>query len=160
MTRLVRWISLVALLGAMLIATSETARAADPFEGKWQLNVSNSMYDPGPAPKSLMRTHESVGDGIKVTLDFVDAEGKPYTVQYTATFDGSDHPMTGAANADTIALKRIDERTYEFTQKKTGKTTMTGKVQVSEDGSELTASTKGTDAKGEEFVNLMIYDKR
>lgn len=160
MTRLVRWISLGALLGAMLMATMQTALAASPFDGKWELNVGNSMYDPGPAPRSMVRTQETVGDSLKVTLDIVDADGKAYRVEYTAKFDGTDYPITGAPNADTITLKRIDDRTYEFTHKKAGKTTMKGKNQVSEDGVELTTATEGTDAKGKEFSNLLIYDKR
>ena len=48
------------LIGLALLAASFTANAADPFDGKWQLNLTNSMFDPGPAPKSLYGDRKSV----------------------------------------------------------------------------------------------------
>ncbi|HKZ73739.1 MAG TPA: hypothetical protein VJ011_06735 [Steroidobacteraceae bacterium] len=152
--------SLGALFGLMLLTATQTASAADPMSGKWELNLSNSMYDPGPAPKSMVRMQAIDGDTITVTSDIVDADGQSRQLQYTAKLDGSDYPIIGALNADTIALKRIDARTLEFKQKKGGRTTLTGKHQVSDDGSELSISAKGKNAKGEEVSDLMVFDKR
>src|SRR5262245_31211367 len=108
MTRLLCRINLGALLGLILLAAPPTASAADPMTGKWQLNLTNSMYEPGPAPKSMVRTQEVEGDTIKVTDDIVEADGNARQVQYTAKLDGKDYPISGAPNADTIALKRVD----------------------------------------------------
>lgn len=160
MTRLLRWITLGALLGVLLLAAPPTARAADPMTGKWELNVRNSLFDPGPPPKSGTRTQAVGADAISITLDFVDADGQPRQVQYAAKFDGSDHPVTGAPSGNMISVKRIDARTLEYAVKDGNKTTISGKIRVSEDGSELEVSSKGKDAKGEEFSDLMVFDKR
>jgi hypothetical protein len=160
MTRFVRWMTLRALLGVLLLAAPLTAQAADPMTGKWVLNVTNSMYDPGPPPKSQVRTQKVEGDTYDVSFEVTGADGATRQVQYTAKLDGSDYPITGVPNADTIAVKRIDARTLEFTAKQAGKTTTTGKHRISEDGTELEVSMKGTNEKGEEFNDLAVFDKR
>jgi hypothetical protein len=147
------------LIGLMLAAASMSAHAADPLDGKWQLNVANSMYDPGPAPKSVVRNQTLKDDTYTLVSEITEADGSTRTLTFSAKLDGKDYPVTGSVNADTIALKRLDERTIEFTQKKGGKEVVTGKHTVSEDGTELEISAKGTSPKGEEFANLMVFDK-
>jgi hypothetical protein len=41
---------------------------SNPLVGIWKLNVEKSKYNPGPAPKSLTRTVEPNGDGVKDTF--------------------------------------------------------------------------------------------
>jgi hypothetical protein len=159
MTRLLRWMKLSLLFGVLLLAASQVATAADPLSGKWKLNSANSMFDPGPAPKSITRTQWVNDESITVTMDIVYDNGETRKVQYTAKLDGKDYPISGALNADTITVKRIDERTLEYAHKQGGKTTRSGRTQVSDDGAELTVTSKGTDAKGDEFNDLMVFDK-
>lgn len=118
------------------------------------------MFDPGPPPKSGTRTQAVGVDAISITLDLVAADGQSRQVQYAAKFDGQDHPVTGAPSGNMISVKRIDARTLEYAVKDGNKTTISGKIRVSEDGSELEVSSKGKDAKGEEFSDLMVFDKR
>ena len=160
MARLLRWMSLGALIGVMFLAASTTAYAADPLDGQWQLNVANSMYDPGPAPKSIVRTQTLKDDTYTLVSEIVEADGSTRTLTFSAKLDGQDHPITGSVNADQISLKRVDARTIEYSQKKGGKVVVTGKHTVSEDGSELEISSKGKSPKGEEFTNLMVFDRK
>ena len=158
MTHLPSRIDLGALLGVLLLITSQTASAADPMTGKWQLRLENSMYESGPAPKSMVRTQEIEGDSIKVTDDIVEADGQTRQVRYTATIDGKDYPIEGASNANTLSVKRVDAHTLDYTLKKAGKTTLTGTIRVSEDGAELEISAKN--AKDEESRDLMVFEKQ
>jgi hypothetical protein len=148
------------LIGLVLLAASMAAAAADPFDGKWQLNVANSMFDPGPGPKSMVRTQSIQDDTYTVVSEIVEEDGSSRTLTYSAKIDGNDHPITGSVNADTISFKRIDPRTLEYTQKKGGKVVISGKHTISEDGTEFEISSKGTDPQGDELRNLFVLDKK
>lgn len=154
--------SVVAFLAVCLFAMSSLSSFAqtDPFIGTWKLNLAKSKYSPGPAPKSLTVTHEAVGQGVKVTVKGTDAEGKPVDFQLTANFDGKDYPVTGVPDFDTVAQKRINANTVEFTRKKAGKVVSTATRVVSKDGKTSTLTDKGVNAKGEKFSNTAVFDKQ
>jgi hypothetical protein len=136
------------------------AQTADPLIGTWELNIAKSKYDPGPAPKSETRTYVVVGQDIKATSKGVDADGKPTSRQLTLNYDGKDRPATGSLDLDALSLKRIDAFTAEFTLKKTGKVVATGTRAISKDGKVMTIATKGTNAKGQAFNDVQVFDKR
>ena len=136
------------------------AQPADPVSGTWELNLAKSKFSPGPPLKSQTRTYEFAGPNVKYTAKGIDAEGKPTLVQYTATYDGKDYPMTGSADSDAISLKRIDAVTVEFTQKKAGKVVITGTRVISDGGKVMTVTSKGTNAKGQMINNVLVLEKR
>ncbi len=70
-----------------------SAQAADPMVGTWKLNVEKSKYDPGPAPKSATAKIEAAGDGEKLPADGVRGADSIIRVEYTAQYDGKDHPI-------------------------------------------------------------------
>jgi hypothetical protein len=47
----------------------------------------------------------------------------------------------------------------EFTGRKDGKTTITGRIVISADGKSRTVTTSGTDSTGKEFTSTAVYDK-
>lgn len=136
------------------------AQTADPLIGTWGLNIAKSKYNPGPAPKSETRTYVVVGQDIKATSKGVDADGKQTSSQWTVNYDGKDRPATGSPDLDALSLKRIDAFTAEFTQKRAGKVVATGTRVISNDGKVMTITTKGTNAKGQAFNDMEVYDKR
>ena len=87
--------------------------AADQLSGTWKMNAEKSKYSPGPAPKSLTVVVESDENNYKIEATGTDGDGKPLHVQYTAKFDGKDHPATGIADADSVSVRRIDRNTVE-----------------------------------------------
>ena len=153
------YVRALAVCGVMLISGS-LAFAGDNWVGTWKLNVAKSKYSPGPAPKSLTLKFESTADGIKLSSEGVDADGKPTQGGYTAKFDGKEVPFAGNPNADTAMPKRIDDNSYQNTWKKAGKVTITTKGVVSADGKTLTISQSGTNAKGEAVNSTAVYDKQ
>jgi hypothetical protein len=129
--------------------------------GTWKLNLAKSKYDPGPAPKSQIRKWESFeGDGVKFTVETVNADGSRTTGTYSAHYDGKDYPATSVPNADTIALKRIDSYTVDVTNKKAGKVVQTSRGVVSKDGKMMTVATKGMTASGQIITNVTVFDKQ
>ena len=58
-----------AVITLLAVAGSSAVRAqSNPLVGTWKLNLTKSKYDPGPMPKSLTRTVEADGDGVKYTF--------------------------------------------------------------------------------------------
>ena len=133
--------------------------AADANMGTWKLNEAKSKLAPG-APKNHTVVYEAAGDNVKITVDGIDSNGKPTHHEWTGKFDGKDYPVTGDPASDARSYKRIDDRTLEFTAKKGGKVTTTGRVVVSADGRSRTVTTSGTDSKGKKISSTTVYDKQ
>jgi len=102
----------------------------------------------------------AAGQEIKATSKGVDGAGKPTNASWTIVYDGKDRPLIGNPDADVLSLKRVDNFTTEFTQKKAGKVVSTGTRVVSKDGKVLTITTKGTNARGQAINDLEVYDKK
>jgi hypothetical protein len=152
-----------AVITLLAVAGSSAVRAqSNPLVGTWKLNLAESKYDPGPTPKSLTRTVEAQGNGVKYTFEGVAADGTPIAYGFSATFDGEDNPVTGSmpSGADTISAKRIDANHYVATQKKGGKEVGVSKVAVSKDGKVTTVDMTGTNASGAKEHDVQVYDKQ
>jgi hypothetical protein len=153
---------LIASLAAccVIALSSAVALAGDNWLGTWKMNAAKSKFSPGPGPKSLTLVFESTADGIKLTSDGVRADGTPSHGEYLSKFDGADVPWTGNPDADTAAVKKIDDNTYENVWKKDGKPTISAKAVVSKNGKTLTTFNKGTNAKGQTVNNTVVYDRQ
>jgi len=145
---------------AVLFAAASACVAADDVNmGTWKLNEAKSKFSPG-APKNTTVVYEAAGDSVKVTVDGVDADGKPSHNEWTGKFDGKDYPLTGDPAADSRSYKKIDARTMELSNKKGGKPVVTGKITVSADGKSRTVAVSGTDASGKKVTSTAVYDKQ
>jgi hypothetical protein len=154
-----RRLTLLAITVSVLVLGS-IAQAADNQVGTWKLNVAKSKYSPGPPPKEGTLTVEAIPNGLKITIDGTDAEGKPVHMEFAPTYDGKDVPATGMPGADTISIKKIDDYTVQAVSKKEGKPLTTTRTVVSKDGKTRTTTQKGTNAKGEKVNNKIVYDRQ
>lgn len=79
-----------ALALGFAIALTGSARAqGDSSLGKWKLNVAKSNFDSVAPPKSDDRIYEAwEGDGVKVTINRVNADGTVTKASYAAHYDG------------------------------------------------------------------------
>ena len=128
--------------------------------GTWKLNLAKSTFSPGPAPKSRTVVYAAAGQGVKFSLEGVNADDSKVALAFTANYDGKDVPITGSAVADTTSLKRINATTTERTDKKGGKVVGTFTRVVSADGKSLTVTGKGTNPQGQAFTNVELYEKQ
>ena len=143
-----------------IVLSSSVVLAAENWLGTWKLNTAKSKYSPGPAPKSLALKFESTADGIKLTSDGMDSEGKATHGEYVSRFDGKDVSWTGNPDADMASATKIDDNSYENVWKKDGKSTITAKAVVSKSGKTLTVTMTGTNAKGQTVNNTSVYDRQ
>ena len=150
-------LSTIFLLLAAVTATLWAAEEA--LLGTWKLNVAKSKLA-GPVPRSRTMKIEPAGSGIKVTVDEIDAQGKPDSRSYIANFDGKEVRNPIPPDRDTIAWKRVDARTWETTSKQAGKVTATSKRVLSPDGKVFTLTTTSRNEKGQPVVAVMVYEKQ
>ena len=144
---------------ASAVAVTVSAQTGSEI-GTWKVNVAKSTFSPGPAPKSRTLTFEAVGQGVKLSVEGVNADGSKAAISYTANYDGKDVPVTGSATLDTVSWKRINATTVEETDKKGGKVFGTLTRVVSADGKSLTVTFKGTNPQGQAVNNVIVFDKQ
>jgi len=152
----------VAIAVLAVVCASAAQAQNNPLVGTWKLNVTKSKFDPGPAPKSLTRTVEAAGDGVKYTFEGVAADGTPLAYSFSVHFDGKDNPVMGTmpAGADNISAKRVDANHYVATLKKGGKEVGTSNVSVSADGKTTTVDGTFVTATGAKSHDVQVYDKQ
>ena len=148
----------IAAVAILALASSVWAQS-DPLIGTWKLNLSKSVYDPGPAPQSLVHQYESAGkDTYKNTRDLVDANGKSSHRELTLVFDGNEHPRANPSSATMD--RRFDAYNLEGMSMKDGKLITVFMRSVSPDGKTLTFKTMGTNAEGKPFSRVEVFDKQ
>ena len=136
------------------------AVAADVFSGNWKINIAKSKFDPGPPPKGPSFSKlDAIEGGLKFTNNGVNSEGNPTHSEWSGKFDGKDNPVTGDPARDTAALKKIDDYTFEITNKKDGKVVGTIRAVFSRDGKTRTQTGPGTNAKGIKTNSTVVYEK-
>jgi hypothetical protein len=148
----------VCLAWGFLLALSAAAYAQDPNVGSWKVDSAKSKYNPaGLAPKSVTVKSSAVGKGLNVVVDVVDNTGKPLHYEYTVTYDGQDVPVKGDPGRDTTAMKRIDDLTFEQTNKKGGKVTTVSRLVYAKDGKSRTQTTTGVNPQGDKINNTVVW---
>jgi hypothetical protein len=146
----------VAITLAVAFGSTAFAQAA----GTWKLNLAKSKYQQGQAPKSTTLKYEAAGEGIKVIVDSIPADGAPIHYAYAANYDGKDNPVVGNPNADMASRTRVNATTTKLVNKKGGKTLSNVTLATSSDGKTLTITTTGLDAQGLNIDSVAVYDKQ
>jgi hypothetical protein len=153
----------MSLISSIAVALSVVVFGGTAFAqsaGSWKLNIEKSKYIQGQAPKSTTLVYETVGEGIKVTVDQMPFDGPAIHYAYTANYDGKDVPVVGNPLADTAARTRVNATTTNLVNKKGGQTMSTVTLVDSADGKMLTITTTGKDASGQKIDSVAVYDKQ
>lgn len=146
---------------AILIVTAQVGIAqTDPHLGTWVLNLQQSKFAAGTAPRSQTSVYSADGQGIKVSTTTVNGAGVKINTEFTATPDGKDYPVRGNPDWDSTALKRIDDRTIEFIRKKGGKVVQNMRSVVSGDGKSRTVTVTGVNAQGQKVNTVSMWIRK
>ena len=146
-------------IAALWLAAVAVGFAADPNVGSWKLNEAKSKMTAGAARNNTV-VYTAAGDSYKCVVDGLDAAGKAAHNEWTGKFDGKDYAVTGDATADTRSVKLVSPGHYELTNKKGGKTVLTGTVQFSADNKTRTLTTHTTDAAGKKITSVAVYERQ
>ena len=144
-------ILIVTMLLGLAIPQAAFAQQSDPFVGTWQLNLAKSKYSPGPPPRSQTVNNQAEGQGQKVTVTGVAANGNPVSNTITGVFDGVPHPVVGNPNMDAYASTKIDAYTHIYSETKAGKLIGSMTIVISPDGKTLTSTYARINANGQKF---------
>ena len=150
--------SLLASL-TLLFTAAAVCSAANPQAGVWKLNEGKSELAPGMG-KNLTVTYTEKGDNMKVAVEGVDKDGKPFKSIWKGKFDGKAYPVKGHPTYDMMMYKTVNDHTNEITAMKAGKTIWTGTITVAADGKSRVVDVSGTDADGKKFKSKAFYDKQ
>ena len=154
-------------LPAAVLLIGANARGTDMLSGTWKQNPAKSKYNPGPAFKNNTTQFELFDGGMKFSADGIDGQDRRIQNEYTVKFDGKDYPtrqlVDGKPNlngADAVSWKRIDDYTYEQTNKYKGRTLTVARHVISKDGKTRTVNTTGVNLQGEKLDNLLVFEKQ
>ena len=148
------------LVALVIVSTATLVWAADPVVGTWSLNLAKSKFNPGPAPKQEARIYEAQGEGTRVTVRTIAADGHSTTVNVAANYDGKDYPVTGASDHDAIALTKTNARGAEGKLTHAGKVVATITREISPDGQTMTITYKTADNQDRPINNRAVYDRQ
>ncbi len=147
------------VLGFMLCFAAAVCYASDPSIGTWKLNEAKSRIPKG-SPKNHTVVYEASGDSVKVTTDCIDAQGQPAHTEWTGKFDDQDYPVSGSANEDARAIKKINDHTFTISLKKDGNEVGSGHIVIAPDGKSRTVTITRTGLDGKRVTSRSVYDKR
>jgi len=142
-----------------LLALTVGYAAENPNIGTWKLNEAKSTI-PAGVGKNTTVVYAPAGDMIKVTVDGVDASGKPVHSEWTGKFDGKPYPVTGMTTVDARAVTAKGDRTLEIENMLGGKSVGKAKIELAKDGKSRTLETDGTSSDGKKYKAKFVYDKQ
>jgi hypothetical protein len=149
----------VVLMMAVCLAAVTMSYAENVHMGTWKLNEGKSKLVAGTI-KNTSVVYSMDGDNVKCVTDGTGVDGKPMHTEWTGKFDGKDYPLTGDPNSDVRAYTKVNDHTLTLANKKGGKDTTTGKIEVSADGKRRTLTTSGKDSMGMKVTSVSVYDKQ
>ena len=142
-------------LAIVVLACAVAAQPANPRIGKWKLKQD------APPPALNIMTYEPYGKGgMKVTVESTNRDGRKATWTYNTMFDGKDEPVSGDTRTETTAVKKVDDRTNEITNKRGGKVTQVIINVLSADGKRIDNTYKNYSESGElTSTTTAVYEK-
>jgi hypothetical protein len=147
-------VSIIAVAAAIACTIALSAQTkTNPRFGKWKMK-----QDP---PATNIMTYEPWGDGgMKITVEATNAEGRKTMWTYNTMFDGKDMPVSGDTRTEFTAVRKIDDRTNEITNKRGGRVVQVVTNVLSADGNTINNSYQNYDEKGEKTnVTTAVYER-
>jgi hypothetical protein len=176
-----RMLQCLTVLGIILMPSGRSLAAQDgePIIGTWVLNVALSTFSPGSAPQTESRTYVLEGQAtkvtskgtttpmtymavrqeIKATSTMVGVDGKTTTREWTIVYDGKERPVTGDPDVETLASRRVDAFTTEFTQRRAGRIVNAGTQVISRDGNVMTITSEWINARGQTISSVSVFER-
>jgi len=138
----------------------------DPFVGTWKLNIGKSKFaGPRKPPKEVTIIIEEEGDHAFDTVKGVAADGSPIFDKYTfPSSGGSVAVLEGgggfpAGTSGVLAPRKADSHTKNWTITLPFGAVITEQDVLSEDGKTMVMTTRGTDAEGNSYENIEVFDR-
>jgi hypothetical protein len=129
-------------------------KSVDPLIGTWKLNLEKTVWIGSPAPKSMTIAWTGEGQNLAATLDYIDAQGRPGKIAYTAILDGQPHPSVGGPDYDSTAYGGFGG-TINLVFFKNGKAVVAAQSRIDSD-KQYTYTSEGILANGQPFGRIFV----
>jgi tetratricopeptide (TPR) repeat protein len=127
--------------------------------GTWEFHPEKSTATTAPLPKSMKLTFSDAA-GSQMTVEGVDAQGKPVKGTIATVADGKPHPVAGMTDFDTATLTRFNDTTTSYNYQKRKATAVLGNRVLSRDGNVLTFREQIFNANGKQTgTTTMVFAK-
>jgi hypothetical protein len=146
----------------LLVAVSTGAARAEhhPYAGTWKMNVAESRYPPGTAPREQTAVITEVGGELDHKITGIAADGHNISSRFVIPETSGSGRVLEAPNYDAISVKWFSPREREITYTKQGKTVNTVHSSISDDGKHMLADSHGIDVQGEKVEGHAVYDRQ
>jgi hypothetical protein len=134
--------------------------AADPFLGKWSLEVKQSKYPAGACPIGMTIEMSIAGHGVHYHSESRLTNGNLINADYTADYDGKSVMVMGDRGMLLpVSLKRAGQHVVIATYESGFHVMATSRRVVSADGRVMTITTTSRDRSGQSVTNVGVYTK-
>jgi hypothetical protein len=137
--------------------------SAAEFNGTWKLDVAKSRLANTNQIASVTMRIEETGPIYRTIFDIISAAGESQHQEIIRYNDGKEHPLEGVnvpAGYFEISKKISNGQTFKVTRKKDGKVVGEVNAKVSPNGKVLTAKQKGVTAQGQDFDELLVFERQ
>mgnify|MGYP004147520111 CR=1 FL=1 len=135
------------------------ATAADALVGAWTANLSKSERDANHQFAGATMRFEVDGEALLLVLTGVNAAGNVVSSTTTYYPNGREYPVEQVPGTVSIT-EWVGPRTLDTKAKKGDELVGHGTYEVSVDGQMLTATIRGTDARGRVFEQVVVFDRQ
>jgi hypothetical protein len=129
-----------------------------PLAGTWKADLAKSQRDPNHQFRSLTLRFEVSDEAVSLTFTGVNMAGKEESGTRKFRPDGKEYPVAAASGVVEMA-RWVGPNTLEIVAKKDGKVVGESAYEVTKDRETLTSKVKGTDAKGRQFEQIIVFER-
>jgi hypothetical protein len=144
----------LSIVAATVLAGSE----ADPFDGTWGLDGSQSHYDSGQPPREMTIVIATDGARVHYRSHAVERDGSRTDCEYRAEYDGVPVIVTGNSGLMVpVALRRLGPLTVDATYMRAFRVVASSRREIDPTGTVLTITTQTKDALEHILTNIGVY---
>jgi hypothetical protein len=143
---------------AAVLSFSMTLVAADPIVGTWKLNVAKSQLH-NPVQSYLMKIEQTAPNTYRCVFDVVTAQGEKQHQEIIRIGDGKKHPVEGL-NAPAGVAEVVSPGLRKVVRTRNGKLVFELDVQFSDDEKTHTVTAIRTDASGNSYKDLDVFERQ
>jgi hypothetical protein len=139
--------------------------AADPFVGRWKLDLARTTTTPenpsAPRAKEVTLIARDQGDNREILVHGVNADGSPLKGGFTVPINGGPGKVADDTDSyDGITLKYLSPTIHDLIYTKGDKAVARRHVELSQDGKTMTTTYKGADSQGNPITRIEVWRRQ
>jgi hypothetical protein len=146
------------LVVAAVLSFGMVLDAADPIVGTWKLNLEKSKLH-NPIQSYSLKIDLTPPNTYRCVFDIVNAKGEKRHVEIVRISDGMEHPVEGV-NAPVGVTEVTSQDLKHVIRKRNGKLVAEIVGTISADGKVHSVTQTITDASGDHYQELLVFDRQ